>query len=371
MCGAVIFADPPLVSDRAKARERKKAFDKRHKATARASVEDAVSTGQRVYTELINVILRQVERLPYPDIAFDWSLDPKHNVPLFEHLNENSFRSRIMGSVHFWDDLRSIGFDKFEREQRIEAVFPDGVGFGGFVLSRHGWWEQPIEAADAWDSLPPEGDALFEVFAAKTPHTRATFDALGEIDKTNAFTIAGTESVDLVRAVKTLALDELSEGVGKREFIKKVKAQFEKMGVTPTSNAHLRTVYNTNVHGAYNSARFVETFQLDTPEVRAFIPYLQYSTTGAETVCPICEPYDGLIYQRDDPTVQQIYPPNHFNCACAFVPVTIDEVRSENLRPTNKNFFDDPDVPNPIDGFFQPPAQIGALDIGPSILPGG
>jgi len=350
----VKYAEP---KDSAK-RDKTKAFDRRHKRTMAKLADKAVEKGQAVYDKLTDDIMRSIKSLSFADIAVGWTLDPRATEPLFDSIRLSMTGSRVIGSSQFWDDLNSLGYAKWLKRNELDAELPTT------------WGDASLAAmfAAAFDEVPPlKDDLLLKWFTAKTPHTRETFDALAQIDKTNAFTIAGTETISLVNRVKEVAREALTskEGMSKREFIAKVNDEFDKMGVTRANRYHLDTVYRTNMHSAYNANRYIEAYELSTPELDEFFPYLQYSTTGAMNVCPICEPYNDLVYRKDDPVVQNIFPPNHYNCACAMVPVSVTEFEDEGLKAAEGSFLDDPDVPNPIPGFDGPPAMVGAVDVSP------
>jgi len=158
----------------------------------------------------------------------------------------------------------------------------------------------------------------------------------------------------LIAQVKEVSQRALREGLTQYEFRKEVEGLFDTMGVTRTSPWHLENVFRTNVGNTYNAARWQRTFESPTEAVQRFVPYLQYSTTGAENVCDICEPWNGHVYKRDDPIWDTIYPLNHYQCGCLVAPITIMEVEA-GVKPS----LGYPQAPDPIKGFNVPPSTLG------------
>ena len=209
-----------LTADFASARrDKKKAFDKRHKATVARLADRVQAQGEDVYDALLGKIERQIWPLSLGEIAGDWSLDPRVVEPLFDQLRLALLGARVIGSGQFWDDLRSLGFARWLADQDVEVELP--ITWGNASL-------RALFVAAAWDEVPPlKDDDLLKWFEAKTPHTRSTFDQLSQIDKTNAFTIAGAESQALVAEVKMVALDAIKLGSSKRDFMKAVREAFD------------------------------------------------------------------------------------------------------------------------------------------------
>lgn len=300
-----------------------------------------------------------------------WQSLPEVPEYLADYWEKILLTSNLLGQATFWQDLLDRGLMRWARKQRelpaglpamalsekLAAQQEEGVGGGAGLIP------PAALVGSAWVELkkapPMSGDRAYEWFKKKVPMTRIQFDMLNQAAKAEAFTIAGSENIALIAQVKEVAQRSLIEGLTQNEFQKDVKLLFESAGVTPTSPWHLETVFRTNIGSAYNAARYQQTFESPTEAVELFVPYLQYSTTGAATVCDICAPYNGRIYRRDDSIWGTMYPPNHYNCECLVAPVSALEAEAEGLKPSTTNFLNNPDVPQPIPGFNGPPSAIG------------
>lgn len=84
----------------------------------------------------------------------------------------------------------------------------------------------------------------------------------------------------------------------------------------------LETIVRTNTTQAMNQGRLVAMRDSD---VRAFMNGVQYSAILDERTSDICEHLDGQVFKVDDPDLDRLTPPNHFNCRSVLVPIMIDE----------------------------------------------
>ena len=90
---------------------------------------------------------------------------------------------------------------------------------------------------------------------------------------------------------------------------------------------HLRTVYATNLHTAYNAGKYYEG--MDAIEE---LPFWQYVTAGDNKVRPAHAILDGTVWRKDDPIWDSIYPPNGFNCRCSVSELDDEIVEREQLK---------------------------------------
>jgi SPP1 gp7 family putative phage head morphogenesis protein len=100
--------------------------------------------------------------------------------------------------------------------------------------------------------------------------------------------------------------------------------------VVPTIEALLRddrkqyalTIARTNQSTSYNAGR-MDTFRSDA--VRPYIEAYQYQAIMDDVTTDFCREHDGQIIKADDPDLQRINPPNHFNCRSILVPIFITD----------------------------------------------
>lgn len=323
-----------------------------------------------MYGRMVRNLKASLRDLGPEQVTSGWQSMPEVPEYLADYWEKVLLTLNLLGQATFWQDLMDRGLARWAKKQR---EVPAGLPF--MALSEPKLTMESIKEPEpgfipavaatgtAWIELektpPKAGDRAFEWFKKKVPMTRPKFDLLNQAAKTEAFTIAGTENIALIAQVKEVAQRSLVEGITPYEFRKEVTALFETAGIMPTNPWHLETVFRTNVNNAYNAARWQQTFESPTEAVELFVPFMQYSTTGAANVCEICEPYNGRIYRRDDPIWNTMYPPNHYNCECIVAPVSTIEAEAEGLKPSMTNFLNNPDVPQPIKGFNGPPSALG------------
>ena len=56
----------------------------------------------------------------------------------------------------------------------------------------------------------------------------------------------------------------------------------------------------------------------------ASVQGFEFSAILDSRTTPVCQSLDGRVFRRDDPAVNELKPPRHFQCRSIFVPVTID-----------------------------------------------
>ncbi len=71
----------------------------------------------------------------------------------------------------------------------------------------------------------------------------------------------------------------------------------------------LKAEYDTAISSGQSAASWVK-FEKEKKD----LPFLRYSTTEGPTVCEICSPLDQMVLPVDDPTWDEVTPPNHFSC---------------------------------------------------------
>ncbi len=82
----------------------------------------------------------------------------------------------------------------------------------------------------------------------------------------------------------------------------------------------IETLVRTNSTAAMNWGRMT---MYNDPELEGFVEAVQYSAILDERTTDICKHLDGKIVRLNDPDLQRIIPPNHFNCRSVLVAVTL------------------------------------------------
>lgn len=71
----------------------------------------------------------------------------------------------------------------------------------------------------------------------------------------------------------------------------------------------LPTEYNLAVQGAIHTAKWK-----DIERDNELFPFIEWDAVLDQQTTSICKPLEGLVLRWDDPRVDRIYPPNHWNC---------------------------------------------------------
>lgn len=180
-------------------------------------------------------------------------------------------------------------------------------------------------------------DEAATLFRDRLPIDRRAFNRLVADLKRKYFTVAGIEEANLLK----LAQEALIEAIDAGGTVETFALALKEKGVKYTGQAfgadlagqdlgdyHLRTVFRTNVMGAYNEGRR-EIFE-DEDVADDIIAYL-YSAIDDERTRPAHAAMDGKIFLKDDPIWQTWWPPNGYNCRCTVVPITREE--AARLKP--------------------------------------
>lgn len=154
-------------------------------------------------------------------------------------------------------------------------------------------------------------------------------DALAHLRK-RAFWLANSVDADLTAAVQAILLRAIETGEGVRETILAIEALFEPYvgdpmklrDGAPVSPSRTETIVRTNLTDAMNRGRLVE---MRDPDIEFFMQSVMYSAIIDSRTTDVCKHLDGLHFRLDDPNLDKLTPPRHFNCRSVLVPVTIDE----------------------------------------------
>ncbi|HET7558875.1 MAG TPA: DUF935 family protein [Limnochordia bacterium] len=183
-----------------------------------------------------------------------------------------------------------------------------------------------------------------------------------EFLKRRAFYIAGVERDYVLKQAKQILFQALETGATQKETmfaLDQLFAQYVEVAGDVTTPSRLETVVRTNWNNAYNAGRREFMAQ---PELKEFVPAVEYSAVLDSRTTPFCRSWDGKILSKTNPAVDSITPPNHFNCRSILVPVTSIEI--EDQAAEGKPVPIDGDLPSakPHKGFGKP----GVEAVGPT-----
>lgn len=150
----------------------------------------------------------------------------------------------------------------------------------------------------------------------------------------NIYAFSGAKSLTMLKQFNALLLDEKGEILPFAQF--KAKAlQVD----TLYNKTYLQAEYET----AIACAQMAESWQ----GLKGF-KLLEFSTSGGETVCPICGGFDRMIFATNDPRLNRVCPPLHYKCKCKLIPAADSDTptdrdhakaieKAANIQPYFKN----------------------------------
>lgn len=147
--------------------------------------------------------------------------------------------------------------------------------------------------------------------------------------KSRATAVSGVLSNRLQDQVRIIISNAIRSGIPSGEVIAQIQDLFipyiDTNIVTDTAviTPHrVETIVRTNMTTAYNQGRIVA---MRDPEVQEFVHGVEYSAILDDRTTDICEYLDGRVFRVDDPELDRMTPPNHFNCRSLLVPIMIDQ----------------------------------------------
>lgn len=161
--------------------------------------------------------------------------------------------------------------------------------------------------------------------SAITVTPRAAVRAMTE----KAIWIAGVVKGKLTSEVQAVLIAAVQNGEPLAETVQKLAEIFvpyigtsELTKPEQTSPHRLETIVRTNTTDAYNTGRLAK---MREPKMKPWLKAVRYSAVLDERTTDICMELHGSYFKPDDPMLDRLTPPNHFNCRSLLVPVMIDQ----------------------------------------------
>ncbi len=169
------------------------------------------------------------------------------------------------------------------------------------------------------------GEELSEFAATPSFPTVKPRDAIAQM-KTKAFWITGVTGGDLEMAARGVLITSIETGALLAVTTASLRNVFEPYVGDPNvvrdgavlTPHRLETIVRTNTTDSFNRGRLVQG--------RSFGEGLvgwEYSAILDGRVTEVCRHLDGRVFRDDDPDVNTLKPPRHFNCRSILVPITI------------------------------------------------
>lgn len=124
---------------------------------------------------------------------------------------------------------------------------------------------------------------------------------------------------DLAFQAKAVVLQGLEEGLNRAEIARLVDDIYAGYSVN-----QLKTVARTLTADVHNAAR-LELYQRN----KDFVTHVRYDAILDDRTTVFCEFHDGMVLDINNPDVEALRPPNHFQCRSIYTPVTTLEAGVE------------------------------------------
>ena len=140
---------------------------------------------------------------------------------------------------------------------------------------------------------------------------------------TKAVTVAGTIDARITANVKNVLLSAIKTGMAQAEIIQALDAVFDPyLGAPEKTASQLETIVRTNMTDAFNQGRLIQARAAE--DIGVPLTGYQYSAILDARTTDVCKLLDDKFFRADDPDVDRLAPPRHFNCRSVLVPLTID-----------------------------------------------
>lgn len=137
--------------------------------------------------------------------------------------------------------------------------------------------------------------------------------------------ISGALKEEHTQAAKVILLDAMKRGEGVNRTAERLRALFEPLVGEDSplvQPARLRTIVRTNATDAYNQGVL---YEYRSEELMPLVKAVRYTSVLDSRTTEICNLMHGTLFRKDDPRLDELTPPNHFNCRSILEPVTVDE----------------------------------------------
>lgn len=188
--------------------------------------------------------------------------------------------------------------------------------------------------------LPPE--KAIEYFKSKGYAFTWNWHEMLNEAHARAFTVAKAMRLDILKDIRDMVLKGLEEGITLRDFQKELEPKLKAKGwwgkvmgedgkvVQLGSPRRLRTIYQTNIHTAYNAARY-KAF-MENADDR---PYWQWIAIMDAATRPTHAALHGKVFRYDDPFWNSFYPGFEWGCRCQVRAYDHEDLRGKGLPVEN------------------------------------
>ena len=133
-------------------------------------------------------------------------------------------------------------------------------------------------------------------------------------------------SSDMKKKTKSILLDSLASGDSVQTTVFKLEQLLldlqENKSAPEWLGSRIETIARTMTSDAINQGRRAS---FEDPRLEGFVKAYEYNAVLDNRTTPVCESLDGTVYKVNDPALNKITPPLHFNCRSILLPIFEDE----------------------------------------------
>jgi hypothetical protein len=272
-------------------------------------------------------------------------------------------------AIKLLDSLRKL--DTLPQAEAIYKLPPDHQEFVKRMLQQEGAvppvpplpFKLPApEPGSPEVVLFPTIEAAVEELRSKNVMDRESFDRVDAATRQKAFTVAGVGEQETLTKIRDVLAENVARGIDPKGFADKVLEEFEPG--TFLSDAHMETVYRTNIQGGLSDGQMQV---LRHPFIRSGFPYAVYDAIHDDRVRENHLALEKLgiggsnLYRINDPVFQTFRPPWDYQDRCGWTPITVQFAAEKGLAEAQKWLKDGVEpsppafVPMPP---FRPPASF-------------
>lgn len=159
-----------------------------------------------------------------------------------------------------------------------------------------------------------------------------TVEEITEEIRNNFIWIKKSNDLEITKKIFNQLEKHMENGGTFKSFKEDIKVYLDKSGLGQ-DGYYLQNVFRTNLMSAYNAGAYKQQM-----EVTDAFPYWMYDSVIDDGTTETCRKLDGVIYRADDPIWDSIYPPNHYGCRGAVIPLSYEDIKENNYKVSKQKF---------------------------------
>lgn len=303
--------------------------EQRHEEIARASAAQALPALEAWRKNIASALSGVRTEEGAEKALASWGAGSATDARVAEEIRQSVLRSAMAGALH----VRIVEVPESMRARRQPTAatrgwveVSPGASVAPFAEPRRVALtdDDPLDVDDS--ELPePEMQVTFNLpfeeavdeFLARGIVTPEQWREMSDAARRRSFTATRLASDALRARAYSALLRALSEGTSYQTFVRQLRSGEESLGIAPSSDGYLQTLFRTNTAQSYAAGRFQ---QMQQPEVMQARPYVRYAAVIDDRTTSRCRFCDGLTFdRRNDPGWVRFAPPTHFNCRSTLI----------------------------------------------------